>query len=74
MTFLALVAGQLLTENLKRDTEGGVWQLAVFDSVGDDIDRQTLRVTDGFLARRPVAHHTRQFQSLSDPSTIIFPI
>ena len=70
----ALVAGQLLTKNLKRYVEGGGWQLAVLDSIGDDIDRQALGVTDGFLTGRAVAHRPRQFQGFRDPTTVIFPI
>jgi hypothetical protein len=44
------------------------------DAVGDDFDRQTLGIADGFLASRAVSHHAGQFQCLGDPTSVIFAI
>ncbi len=70
----ALVAGQLLTQYLERNIEGRRRQLALLDPIGDHLDSKSLGVTDGLFARRPVHHHTGQFQSLGNPAPVIFPI
>lgn len=49
-------------------------QFSMPDAVGDDFDRQTLCITDRFLATCAVRHDARQFQCLRDPAAVIFTI
>lgn len=70
----ALVAGQLLTQHQERNVESRRRQFIILDPISDHLDGQSLRVADGRLARLPVAHNSRQFQSLGNPSAVVFPV
>src|SRR5579883_1286615 len=70
----ALIAGQLLTQHLKRDVEGRRWQFGVLDPICNHLDGQPLGVADGILARLPVGHYSGEFQRLGNPAAVIFPV
>ena len=70
----ALVAGQLLTGDQERDIESRWWQLAMRNTVRDNVNRQFLGVADGFLSGVPVGHDARQFEGLRDPAAVVFPV
>jgi hypothetical protein len=44
------------------------------NAIGDNLDRQSLCITDGLLASRAIGHHAGQFQSLGDPAAIVLAI
>lgn len=69
-TRLALVAGQLVTEYLKRNAERGWWQFPVLNAVGDDLDRQLFGVADGFFPSGAVTHDSGQFHRFGNPPAI----
>jgi hypothetical protein len=70
----ALVAGQLLTQHLKRNVEGRRWQFLVLNSIGDYLDGKPLGVADSLLPRLPVSHYAGEFQRLRYPATVVFPV
>ena len=71
---LALVAGQLVTEYLKRNAERGWWQFPVLNAVGDDLDRQLFGVADGFFPSSAVTHDSGQFHRFGNPPPIFLAI
>ena len=73
-TRLALVAGQLLTEYLEGNAEGGGWQLAMLDAVGDDLDRQFFGVADGLFPSCAVTHDAWQLRSFGNPAAIFLAV
>lgn len=46
----------------------------MFESLGQDAQRQRLCVCEGFFARRAIGQHTGQFRDLRDPSAVRFSI
>ena len=73
-TLVDLVAGQLLTQDLKRYIQRGRWQFPVCNAIGDHFDGQFLRISDRFLSGSPICHDTRQFEGLRNPAAVVFPV
>ena len=73
-TRLALVAGQLVTEYLKGNAEGGRWQLAMLNAVGDDLDSQLFGVANGFFPSCAVTHDSGQFHGFGDSAAIFLAV
>ena len=73
-TPLALLAGQLLIGNRKRNVEGGRGKLLVCNAVSNHFDSEALSIADRFIAGLSVTHHAWKFKGLGDPATVFFPI
>ena len=71
---MTLVAGQLVTEYLKRNAERGWREFAVLNAVGDDLDRQLFGVADGFFPCGAVTHDSGQFHGFGNPPAIFLAI
>ena len=44
------------------------------DSICDHFNREAFSVADSFLASLAVRHYTWQFEGLSDPTAVFFPV
>ena len=61
------------------DHRFGLWrdprrQFTVLDAIGDHINGEPFGVADGFFPCDAIGHHPGQFQQLSNPASIDFPV
>jgi len=54
--------------------EGRGWQLALSDSIRDDLNGEALGVANRFFACLAVAHDARQLERLGNPAAVFFAI
>jgi len=57
-----------------RDAQGRGWQLAMGNSIGNDLDRKTFRLADRFVPSLAVTHHAWKLEGFGDPTAIVFAI